>query len=129
MKAFFLEYEFDKADQKEMVSFAAEAMDDNENDKQIIESVSIMVGKLKPGNVEVNLKLVNSFLSFLVSLPATEQVETYEALGDKLNDVLFQQTKEDIDIQKVDLKKLLKPAQQMHLRMPTLDLKLSFTLQ
>ena len=108
MKAFFVDYEFDKAEQKEMVSFAAEAMDDNENDKQIIESVSIMVGKLKPGNVEVNLKLVKSVLSFLVSLPATEQVETYEALGDKLNDVLFQQTKEDIDIQKVDLEKLLK---------------------
>ena len=61
MKAFFVEYEFDKAEQKEMVSFAAEAMDDNENDKQIIESVSIMVGKLKPGNVEFNFKLVKSF--------------------------------------------------------------------
>ena len=65
MKTFFEEYEFCKADQKEIISFAAEAMDDDENGEEIIESVSNMVGKLKPGDEEINSKLVNSFLTFL----------------------------------------------------------------
>ena len=107
MKDFLIGYEFCKAEQKKITSFAAEAMDEDENEKEIIESVSTMVAKLKPADEEINCKLVKSFLTFLQSLPASEQVETYAVLGDKLNDALFKQTKEEIDVQKVDLQKLL----------------------
>ena len=34
-------------------------------------------------------------------------METYEVLGYKLNDALFKQTKEEIDVQRVDLQQLL----------------------
>ena len=107
MKHFLKGYDFEKADQKEIISFAAEAIDGDENEKDIIGSVSTMVEKLKPADEEVNSKLIRSLLTFLLSLPASEQVEAYEVLGDKLNDALFKQTKEENDIQKIDLQKLL----------------------
>ena len=42
-KDFFKGYKFCKADQKEITSFAAEAMDEDENGKEINESVSTML--------------------------------------------------------------------------------------
>ena len=47
-------------------------------------------------------------MEFFIVLPTDEQCGLYEALGNEMNKGLFETTKEKIDIQNIDIEKLLK---------------------
>ena len=63
---------------------------------------------LFPEEKNMNLKVMEYFLDYLFKLPVSDQAVVYGALGEELNKVLLQKTKENNDIQNIDLEKLLK---------------------
>ena len=56
----------------------------------------------------MSMKIVKHFLDYLFKLPVSDQAVVYGALGEELNRVLLEKTKEKNDLQNIDLEKLLK---------------------
>ena len=55
----------------------------------------------------MNENIIKAFSSFFFSLPIAEQCRLYEMFGNELNTVLYEQTKEKIDMKHMDIEKLL----------------------
>lgn len=108
MQDLLTDYEFSKLEQKQLLKFAVDAIENGENGVDILLTASNLLKKLAPGEEENNNEVINSFLSFFLSLPKEAQTGVYEALGNDLNKVLYEETKPKTEIQKIDLEKLLK---------------------
>ena len=103
-------YEFSDEQKTKLQSFTVKSFDGQDiiKNEETLSFFSKFRYCLFPVEKNMNLKVMEYFLDYLFKLPVSDQAVVYGALGEELNKVLLQKTKENNDIQNIDLKKLLK---------------------
>ena len=109
MQCHLLDYDFSAQQAKSILEFAVDKNLDNNLDtsEDLIAAASKVIECAIPGQTETNQSLIRSFSVFFFSLPSVEQCSMYESFGKELNTALYEQTKSKIDIQNMDIEKLL----------------------
>jgi hypothetical protein len=103
-------YEFSDEQKTKLQSFTVKSLDGQDiiKNEETFSFFSKFLDCLSPEEKNMNLKVMEYFLDYLFKLPVSDQAVVYGALGEELNKVLLQKTKENNDIQNIDLEKLLK---------------------
>ena len=103
-------YEFSDEQKTKLQSFTVKSLDGQDiiKNEETLSFFSKFLDCLSPEEKNMNLKVMEYFLDYLFKLPVSDQAVVYGALGEELNKVLLQKTKENNDIQNIDLEKLLK---------------------
>ena len=104
------DYDFSVQQTKSILEFAVDKSVDINLDmsEDLIAAATKVIECATPGRIEINQSFMRSFTVFFFSLPSAEQCSVYEIFGKELNTVLYEQTKSKIDIQNMDIEKLLK---------------------
>ena len=83
-------------------------MEESGINEELLSLATKLIANLHPGETEVNENLVKSFSIFFFSLPVEEQCGLYDLFGSELNKALYEQTKATVNVQNIDIEKLLK---------------------
>ena len=83
-------------------------MEESGINEELLSLSTKLIANLHPGETEVNENLVKSFSIFFFSLPVEEQCGLYDLFGSELNKALYEQTKATVNVQNIDIEKLLK---------------------
>ena len=109
MQVHLLDYDFSVEQSKSILEFAIDKTVANKVDmkEDLLVAATRAVESTLPAENKTNENFIKAFSSFFFSLPIAEQCRLYEMFGNELNTVLYEQTKEKIDMKHMDIEKLL----------------------